>query len=282
MLTISIDNENVVVQNTNTYGKWTIKTSRFFGVVYATLERDFPNFDPSKMGDMIAAHVINGMAGKKKEKTNYIFHCEEIGTSLYDLLMFIDGQDVLTPTLQDIEALRIRHRMSTNYLPVGINDENSMCFENLRSVTQVMIAALYYYAYNGFKLRRCKHCGMWFATKTLETEYCDNVSPCYGLIVEGKKVLNSERVCVDAVSIIKQRLKDRKKVIYNKWYAEGLEDECIELNEKFRNFMAIIKESPTVKNITACMEYLYSDEMPKQERPKRRKSNAFMRELIGR
>ena len=129
---------------------------------------------------------------------------------------------------------------------------------------------------------RCKHCGKWFATKTLKEEYCDGISPCYGLIVEGKKVLGSERTCKDAVGIIKQRLADRKKQIYNKWYAEGFEDECFELNERFYKYKTAIKENPTVENITACMIYLYSHRMPAQERPNRRKSNAERRRLLGR
>ena len=282
MLNISIDKENTIVQNTKTNGQWTVKTTRFFGVVYESLEHNFPNFDPAQMGNMIAFHVCNKLAEKKIEKPTYLFHCEEIGTSLYDLTMFIDGKKVLSPTLQDIEELRISHRMTTNYLPVSIEDKDSMRFANLKTVTHVMIAALYYYAYNEYKLARCKHCGRWFATKTLKEEYCDGISPCYGLTVAGKKVLGSERTCKDAVGIIKQRLADRKKQIYNKCYLEDIDTDRIdELNRKYQFYSSAIKESPTVSNITACMEYLYSDSMPKQERPNRRKSNAEKRRLMG-
>lgn len=281
MLNISIDKEKTIVQNTKTGGQWTVKTTKFFGVVYESLERNFPNFDTAQMGNMIAAHVCNKLAERTGEKPTYLFHCEEIGTSLYDLLMFVDGKKVLSPTLQDIEELRISHRMTTNYLPVSIEDKDSMRFANLKTVTHVMIAALYYYAYNEYKLTRCKHCGKWFATKTLKEEYCDSISPCYGMVIEGKTVLGSERTCKDAVGIIKQRLADRKKQIYNKWYAEGFEDECRELNDRYSQLSKAIKENPTVDNIVACMEYLYSGAMPKQERPNRRKSNAERRRLLG-
>ena len=288
MLNISIDKVNTVVHNTKTHGKWTIDTSRFFGVVYATLERDFPNFDCSELGNIIVRRMhnefkrLNNQPVTDQDKSTYLFHCEEYGVSLYDLLMFIDGQKVLSPTLKDIEDLRMLHRMTTSYLPISIDEPGSMRFEGLKTVTHVMIASLYYYAYNEYKLVRCKHCGKWFATKTLKEEYCDGISPCYGLIVEGKKVLGSERTCKDAVGIIKQRLADRKKQIYNKWYAEGFEDECFELNERFYKYKTAIKENPTVENITACMIYLYSHRMPAQERPNRRKSNAERRRLLGR
>ena len=287
MLNISIDKKETVVYNTKTCDKWTIKTSLFFGTVYAALEKDFPNFDCSQMGDIVVNRIrneFNRLNGQPvaEEKSAYLFHCEEYGVTLYNLLMFIDGQKVLSPTLKDIEDLRMVHRMTTSYLPISIDEPGSMRFEGLKTVTHVMIASLYYYAYNEYKLVRCKHCGKWFATKTLKEEYCDVISPCYGLIVEGKKVLGSERTCKDAVGIIKQRLADRKKQIYNKWYAEGFEDECFELNERFYKYKTAIKENPTVENITACMIYLYSHRMPAQERPNRRKSNAERRRLLGR
>ena len=287
MLNISIDKKETVVYNTKTCDKWTIKTSLFFGTVYAALEKDFPNFDCSQMGDIVVNRIrneFNRLNGQPvaEEKSAYLFHCEEYGVTLYNLLMFIDGQKVLSPTLKDIEDLRMVHRMTTSYLPISIDEPGSMRFEGLKTVTHVMIASLYYYAYNEYKLVRCKHCGKWFATKTLKEDYCDGISPCYGLIVEGKKVLGSERTCKDAVGIIKQRLADRKKQIYNKWYAEGFEDECFELNERFYKYKTAIKENPTVENITACMIYLYSHRMPAQERPNRRKSNAERRRLLGR
>ena len=45
--------------------------------------------------------------------------------------------------------------------------------------------------------------------------------------------------------------------------------------------MSNILKKPTVENIVEYHKYLYSDEMPKQERPNRRKSNAEKRRLMG-
>ena len=101
------------------------------------------------------------------------------------------------------------------------------------------------------------------------------------MTVNGKKILNAKHTCKDAVRIIRQRFADRKKQIYNKWYIDGLEDECRELLNKYYQLSNTIKNEPTVDNIVACMEYLYSDDMPKQERPNRRKSNAEKRKLMG-
>ena len=42
-----------------------------------------------------------------------------------------------------------------------------------------------------------------------------------------------------------------------------------------------LKKAPNKENILVLHRYLYSDEMPKQERPNRRKSNAEKRRLMG-
>ena len=235
---------------------------------------------------------------KEEQKQNsYLFHCEEYGITLYNLLMFIDDKKVLSPTLKDIEDLRITHKMTTTYLPININQSGDMCFKDLKTVTQVMIAALYFYAYNGYKLKRCTHCEKWFATKTLKEEFCKRNSPCSDISIDGKKLLGKEQPCRKAVDTIKTRFQDRKKTIYDKWkncsikcplfddcytcpYEECVFDKkCNELCETHKQNMRKIRKSPTVANIIEYHRYLYSDEMPKQERPNRRKSNEEKRRL---
>ena len=298
MLNISIDSDTAVVYNVETCGKWTINTVRFFGVICATLEKDFPNFDCSMWGDAIVNRIRDKMAGKPPKEPAYMFHCKEHGASLYDLLMYIDGKDEIEPTFESIEDLRMLHRMTTNYLPISVDKPGSMRFENLQNVTHVVIAALYYYAYNKYTLKRCKHCGRWFATQNKKIEYCDNISPCYGMVVAGAKVLGAERGCKEAVDIIKKRLAHRKKVIYDKWYEGQItcsekceecpysecildEDRCKELCDTYKQLKCAIVKQPSVENIVALHSYLYADDKPKQERPNRRKSNAFMRGLLG-
>lgn len=273
MLNISIQTDKTVVENTSIGRPWTLKTSLFFGDVYANLEKHFPNFDCDSHGAQIAAYMIKRISGTLEKEPVKIFGCAEIGSTLYNLLNFIDGRKVLAPTLKEIEELRISHQMKVNYLPVSFIEREGMRFEGLHTVTQVLIAALYYYAYHDFKLVRCKHCGRWFATKSLKEEYCERVSPCHNMFVAGKNVLGSECSCKEAVVIIKQRLNHRKKVIYNNWWAAGRFDETRKLGDTFTKLMTDIKKSPTPENISVCMEYLYSDTMPKQQRPSRRKSS---------
>ncbi len=277
MVSLTIEKDYLYLQNKD--GVFRNSTLHFWGNALAMLENAFPASDHEKPEFWVANLV---KAANDDQKATMIWGMQEFGNALYSMYTFIDGRNIIKITREDIERLRITHNMTANFLPTNLADiSEGMRFDNLSNVTQVLIAILYYYEYHGYSLVKCKHCGKWFATKSQKNEYCGRTSPCYNLVVCGKKVLGSKRTCNEAVGIIKQRLADRKKQIYNKWYAEGLEDECFELNERFYEYKTAIKENPTVETITACMEYLYSDRMPKQERPNRRKSNAERRRLLG-
>lgn len=277
MVSLTIEKDYLYLQNKD--GVFRNSTLHFWGNALAMLENAFPASDHEKPEFWVANLV---KAANDDQKATMIWGMQEFGNALYSMYTFIDGRNIIKITREDIERLRITHNMTANFLPTNLADiSEGMRFDNLSNVTQVLIAILYYYEYHGYSLVKCKHCGKWFATKSQKNEYCGRTSPCYNLVVCGKKVLGSKRTCNEAVGIIKQRLADRKKQIYNKWYAEGLEDECFELNERFYEYKTAIKENPTVETIAACMEYLYSDRMPKQERPNRRKSNAERRRLLG-
>ena len=134
MLNISITADNVVVENRETGGKWTNETVNFFGLVYSRLEANFPNFTQEEMARRIITHVVSGVKGEPKPTSPYMFHCREIGTSLYDLISYIDGRSVIAPTLKDIEDLRIAKGMTVNYLPIKMGGMDGMRFEGNRSI----------------------------------------------------------------------------------------------------------------------------------------------------
>lgn len=279
MVSLTIEKDYLYLQNKD--GAFRNSTLHFWGNALAMLENTFPSNNYEKPEFWVANFV---KAVNDDQKPQMIWGMQEFGNALYSMYTFIDGRSTIKITREDIEHLRITHNMTASFLPTNLADiSEGMRFDNLSTVTQVLIAILYYYEYHGYSLVKCKHCGKWFATKSQKNEYCGRTSPCYNLVVCGKKVLGSKRTCNDAVGIIKQRLADRKKQIYNKWYLEDVDTDRIdELIRKYHFFSSAIRESPTVENITACMEYLYSDSMPKQERPNRRKSNAERRRLMGR
>lgn len=262
MLNISVNQESAIVENTELSCKWTLKTANFFGDVYATLQKHFPDFKCEAMGAIIVARLCDKMAGKTVSDPVKIFGCSEIGTSLYNLIMFIDGKSVLAPTLKDIEEMRITHRMTTNYLPIGLGEKDSMRYEGLKTVTQVMIASLYYYAYHDYKLIRCKHCGKWFTTKTLKKQYCDRISPCFGTIIKGKDKL----ICEQAVRNIMQKCGRIKNRIETKINAAQQLDFTMRTSfqQECDSYYLTAKEAPTVENLERYYAFLCDTEKRKE------------------
>ncbi len=135
--------------------------------------------------------------------------------------------------------------------------------------SELLFAVMHYYIFNELKLIKCKHCGKWFAAKSLEFEYCNRISPCYNLYVAGKKVLNSALPCEKAVRTITQKFRDRKNSIYKNWNAQGID--CLDFLNQCADYSRLLKVNPTVETISAYQEYLYSEKMPKQKRPNRGK-----------
>lgn len=261
------------------------RTDLFFGDVMAILEQNYP-----KMLTDISSHdeyLRNDIYGDTPFK---LWGMSEGSSALCNMYKLINSRDTLKFTFKDVEELRLYyHFESYQYNDSFFDDyeyslpnEQAVTFKNLNTITQVLCSALYYYTLNGYKINRCKHCGKWFATKTLKEIFCKRNSPCSDISIDGKKLLGKEQPCRIAVDTIKKRLQDRKKAIYNKWYMEGDEENCEALNEIYQKHKKAITQNPTVENIVNLHRYLYSDEMPKQERPNRRKSNAFMRGIIGR
>ena len=261
MLNISLRSDLTTVTNPKTYAQWTIKTPEIFGTLYAALEKHFPELDNDDFSERIIKHVFGKMRGEEDENPTWIFHVPEIGSTLYNLKAFIDDRDSIILTIKDIEEMRVHHFMTANFLPVSLDDQDSMRFENLKSVTEVAIAILYYYAYNDYKLVRCKHCGKWFATKTLKEQYCKRISPCFGDIITGKVPVS----CEQAVRNIKQKQMRRRRNIYeylNNYatYQEEIED----FKAQCKYYKEIITKAPTVENFRQYEQFLNSDKYPKR------------------
>ena len=149
--------------------------------------------------------------------------------------------------------MRISHRMTANYLPISLGEKDSMRFEGLKTVTQVMIAALYYYAYNEYKIVRCRHCGKWFATKTLKEQYCKRISPCFGDIIKGKTPLP----CEQAVRNIKQKQSRRHKNVYSYLDISAKDQDEIEyFKTESKKLKEAITRSPSVENFKRYEDFL--------------------------
>lgn len=146
--------------------------------------------------------------------------------------------------------------MKSNYLPVSINETTSMEFDDLTNVTQVMVALLYYYSYYGFKLVKCRHCGRWFATKSLKNQYCKQISPCCGEILKGEN-----KSCEQAVRQIMQnctRLRGAIRTKASNTVSAQLHSSKFlpEFEKENMGLECAARERPTVDNLTLYYNFL--------------------------
>lgn len=251
-------------------------TKNALGNVIEMLEDDFPG---EYTAQFAATAVLNELNGKGSTKD--IFGFRTSPAIMLTVSGIVDGRDQIAIDLKDVERLRIEQRISIAPQPVSrISSDAGLIFEDVHSVIEVVYGLLYFYAINDWKLCRCAHCHRWFAAKTFREKYCSRISPCYGMIVSGKKLLGQPEPCFQAVKTLKIKFTDRRKCIYNNWYV-NFNGDTDTLLERCAAFFDTIKKEPSVENFVAFQKYLYSDEMPRQERPNR-KSNSFTRGLLER
>ena len=253
MLNITISKERTIVENTKYELPWIIKTENFFGDVLFSLEEHFPNFSAKKLASKIVFRIRKKINNEPLDDDYTVFGCTELGTSLYNLLDFVNQKETLVLTLNDIERIRIENHMKATYLPVNFEGNESMRFEGLKTVTEIVIAALYYYAYNEYKLVRCQHCGKWFATTTRKEKYCKRISPCFGIIVKGKTPL----VCEETVRNIQQKQRRRHRNIYSYLDAYAEKEEDFEyFKQESKRLRETITRSPSVENFNTYEDFL--------------------------
>ena len=257
-MNICITEQTTTIRNDNAQCQWTIKTENCFGLIYNSLERRFPNFNEDAIVTNCINYMRNAMTGKDiHPATSYkLLGRVERGHTLLFFHEYFDGKESVVFSLQDVDKIRIASRMKSNYLPVSINETTSMEFDDLTNVTQVMVALLYYYAYYGLKLVKCRHCGCWFATKSLKNQYCKRISPCCGGMLKGEN-----KSCEQAVRQIMQnctrlrgaiRTKASRTVsaqLHNSTFLPEFEKENMELE-------CAARERPTVDNLTLYYNFL--------------------------
>jgi hypothetical protein len=160
-------------------------------------------------------------------------------------------------TLDMIEKIRIAHDYRAYPIPLDItNEEKGYCF-NVENFNDIVFSILYYYAKKKLKIRRCVHCGRFFATKSFKTEYCPRNSSA--------KDYNHLQ-CKDAAHSWALALQARKKAIRSNWsnyYPEKVED--------LLNTCNTLLEVKSIENLTKLENYLYSSDMPKPKNTNRKK-----------
>lgn len=247
-------------------GYW-YKTGLFLGDAISELEKAYPDIpnDPAEYIEYLESDIFG-------DKPKTIWGLTEGCSALCNFNKIVekygnaDKNPYLDLSVEDVDDIRLYYRVNTyqyhdsffdGFDGSDIINENAVVFLDLDNITKILIAALYYYTLHGYNIARCKHCGKWFATKTLKVEYCQRVSPCFGTIFQGKKEIS----CEQAVRNIRQNCRRLKNVIDIKAQAPisaqlGDKDFLWEFDGKCSSLNQAQKDNPTVENLTAYYTFL--------------------------
>lgn len=177
----------LIIGNTYAEVEWKGKSNLYrtdllFGDVIEILEKHYPKMLENR--EYWHNYMNDDLFNHNSFKINFKLWGMSEGYSalsnMYDFLQYNDGVKL---SLKDVEELRLEYQFESYQCYNADNDENfislnkkSYIFKNLKTITQVLCAVLYYYALNDYRLRKCALCGKWFATQTLKERYCKRKS----------------------------------------------------------------------------------------------------------
>ncbi|MBR3419202.1 MAG: hypothetical protein IKG82_10980 [Oscillospiraceae bacterium] len=278
-LTIDKRNDIVYVWEYDTYKSATIGSINCaFGNIVDFLESKETPCQYS--ADDIKDSIIKALNGQ-----DHIEHIYGMSVSIFSICHILhnwfNGNTQMSFTMKDLDIMRISSNITEIHKPITHEDyeyKDGMQF-TINSVLDLLFSLLYFYTFEGLKIKRCHHCGKWFATSTLKTNYCARISPCSEMTIAGKPLLNAKEPCKQAVKTIRQRFLSRKDSIRQN-FSTNHPDRLDDFYKQCADYLARYDKAPTIENIVAFHNYLYSDEMPRQSRPNR-KSNREKRKLLG-
>ncbi len=164
------------------------RTDLFFGNILSLLEANYPKMLPDFN---YQGEIINNIWLEYLKYDIYGEHpfslwgLSEGSSALANMYKFLLKSDYIKLNFQTVEELRLYyHFESYQYsdpffdgIEYPLPEEKAITFKNLENITQVLCSALYYYALNDYKIKKCIHCKKWFATKNGKIDYCSRKSP---------------------------------------------------------------------------------------------------------
>lgn len=156
-----------------------------FGNILSILENEIepPNYNIETLSEYIVKHTVNGLENLRngvKVKQQAIYEIPIYWGDFVPIHTFLNNEDEIYLTLEDVEYFRISNKVKVHIFPFDIThpkQNKSLRVENIQSVTDIFYGLLYYYALKKLNLKRCEHCGRWFATPTFKQKYCPRKSP---------------------------------------------------------------------------------------------------------
>lgn len=157
------------------------------------------------------------------------------GSALASFYEFTHGRDLFSPTLKEVELYRIEHGIAKVPLPYG---SEGLSFGKQQNIEQVIYSLLYFYAYCGFGLKRCKLCGKWFAVskERAKAQYCSRPFQ----YTDAENAVKRFPSCQDASEKIRQRSEMRRKNIYD--HLSQFQEASVDVKRALFDFDTACKE----------------------------------------
>ena len=236
--------------------------------IFGDILFDFEQLFPSNNRFDIQ-YIVNSVLSKDQMK---LYGLPIKPTSLNYIYSLIEEGPVIL-TLDTIEQLRLNGAFTIKPQYIDANNIDKGYYCEVKSLTDVLLLLIYYYAVNGYKLVRCPHCERWFATSDLKTEYCPRKSPikkyshlsCYDAVQNIRQVCKKKRrsieVCVrnsvngqnSVGEIVKEKdLKENKKFNQVK-FLNDFSIQCDKYYAEIKNRWVV---KPSADNLTVYLEFL--------------------------
>lgn len=229
-----------------------------FGNVLTMLESEFSEAAGSDSLFWLPG-LLADVQGDKESSSKLVWGYNERGLCLWYANRFLERHSgelslkgVFYPSLKEIEELRISHNLTLSPVPT-----DSGLSLQITNPFHVIYGILWFYAFNGYGIKRCRVCDRWFAVqkKNAQTGYCNRkyvFADCFGKEKEYPS-------CQAAFETIMDRCKKRYRKIYKKcWDYYGADHP---ITQKFMQENDILKETakarPSGDNLRGYQQFLY-------------------------
>lgn len=180
--------------------------------------------------------------------------------SAHSAMSFLQNKSEIKLSLNDAEILRLRHRtksvMPLDWDHKNVNYEDGLIINDITQLADIFYGLIYYYAFHGLNLKKCEHCGRWFATTTFKQKYCSRNSLFSGYTHLG---------CEQAVRNIMQNCRRIKNRIETKATEamRGRDNYLCNFQQECEPLYQAAKKVPTTENLEIYHTFLKKAEKAK-------------------
>lgn len=234
------------------------------GNVLSMLETEFPKAAGADPAFWVSDFMEDAKSGFSADRKKKIWGFSERGSSLWDARQFLSehaysftSPGVYYPDLREVEELRVQHHIEL--VPVSSIDRSMLSFNRISKTFHVIYGLLYYYAFFGFGLKRCRVCGRLYAVRKKEAQsrYCNR--KCSYTDIHGK--ITEYDSCQVAQEAILDRCRKREKRITDHLYSVygSANDIYIQFRDGKKVYKDRIRKNPFLQNLHDYEYFLFVD-----------------------